>query len=215
MFTCLRHLLKFVEISFASICVNAIFERISFLEDYEEEKTRNKIEKVSASSRRISFVVFVWFTTKIRKTHKKIRKILSISYYFHYYQIRAKLHLLLKRERCDLALKRSVWIVIIRQIEIKIKRIFWSIELNIKTLYFEAITFERTFQNKLFKEVKRNIKQKLFNMNNETSLSSQDVLSFDQSSLKHMIEKQSTLNQSNSNDLNANQSSQNQVDEQI
>jgi hypothetical protein len=52
-------------------------------------------------------------------------------------------------------------------------------------------------------------------MNNETSVSSQDVLSSDQLSLKQMIEKQSTLNQSNSNDLNVNQSSQNQVDKQI
>jgi hypothetical protein len=41
-FVYLRQLLKFVEISFANICINAIFERIK---SYEEEKTRSKVDQ--------------------------------------------------------------------------------------------------------------------------------------------------------------------------
>ncbi len=75
---------------------------------------------------------------------------------------------MLRRERWDLASKQFVWSVIIRQIEIKLKKIIWSVEIEHKALYFEAITFEKTFQNKLFEEIKENIEEQLFNINNET-----------------------------------------------
>ncbi len=38
LFTCLRQLLKFVELSFANICTNAIFERIKLYQRLRREK---------------------------------------------------------------------------------------------------------------------------------------------------------------------------------
>ncbi len=127
-----------------------------------------------------------------------------IFYHFNYYLIRAKLCLLLRRERCDLALKESVWSVIIKQIEIRIKRIVWLIEIEHKTFYFKVITFEKSFQNKLFEEIKKDIEKKLFNMNNETSTSQQDILNLDQLSLNEMITNHSSLIQSNLNQSSLN-----------
>ncbi len=47
LFICLRQLLKFIEISFTNIYVNAIFERIKLSKDYEERNTRSKINQSS------------------------------------------------------------------------------------------------------------------------------------------------------------------------
>lgn len=53
-----------------------------------------------------------------------------------------------------------------------------------KTLYSEANTFERTFQNNLFKEIKEAIEKTLFNMNDEsTNVCLQDTIRSDQLSL--------------------------------
>jgi hypothetical protein len=83
--------------------------------------------------------------------------------------------------------------------------------LNTQTLYSEAITSEKTFQNKLFEEIKRDIEKMLFSMNNDTLSSNamnSDQLSSNQLNLHHLS--------SNSSDQDQNQDSvQTQLDHQI
>jgi hypothetical protein len=102
-------------------------------------------------------------------SHKKLTNWVFFSY-FNYYLIRAKLHLLLRRERCDLALKESVWNVIIRQIEIRIKRIIWSVEIEHKNhSILKQLRSKKRFRINYLKKLKEISKRCFSVMNNEMS----------------------------------------------